>query len=435
MAGKVKLVKIDTREGRAKLPARGVPYFKEVLDGLHLGYRKGKRRGVWVMRRLVDGAYLAETIGVADDIEPADCADAEPTDDALLLTFDQAKRRAIKWAEERAREARATKGQPQRRKSKTAPCTVADAMETYLSVLDLEKKSGPKSRALANGSILPKLGHIKLRDLTKEIVSAWLRDLAASARRTRSKTIQPDAPSTDEERRRRRNSANRTFNVLRASLNLAFKDGQVAGDAAWRHVKPLREADAARMRWLSAEEMRALVNAADDAFRPLVTAALHSGCRYSELTRLTVADFDPRSDSLFIAYSKSGKPRQITLTRDAARFFAQLCAGRPPHEIMLTRNGSPWGVGMQDRPMRAACAKAGIPHANFHCLRHTYASHAIMDGVSSLIVARSLGHADTKMVEKHYAHLAPKHVLETIQSLRKPLGLENESNVVQLVRQ
>ena len=249
-------------------------------------------------------------------------------------------------------------------------------------------------------------------------------------------TRQPDAPVTDEDKRRRRSSANRVFNVLRGALNLAFEDGHVASDAAWKKTKPLGEADAARLRWLSAEEMRALVAAAEESFKPLLIAALHTGCRYGELCRLTVADFNPRSDSLQILVSKSGKPRHVVLTKEASAFFAGLCAGRAPHEPMLRRaDGSEWTTGAQDRPMRAACAKAGIARANFHALRHTYASHAVQDGVPLLMVSRTLGHADTKMCEKNYAHLSPDHVRETIQSRRKSLGLAHDDfNVVTLAR-
>ena len=211
MAGKVKQVKIDTRDSRAKLPARGVPYYREVLSGLHLGYRKGARRGVWVVRRLVDGGYVAQTIAIADDIEPAD--------GERVLTFDQACWAATKLAEEAVKEAKAA---TRRRGAKIAAVTVADAIEAYLTYLDREKKSGPKSRSLANTAVLPKLGPVALRDLTKEMLSNWLHDLAASPRRTRSGALQPPA-ATEEEKRRRRASANRVWTVLSAALNLRLR--------------------------------------------------------------------------------------------------------------------------------------------------------------------------------------------------------------------
>ncbi len=42
--------------------------------------------------------------------------------------------------------------------------------------------------------------------------------------------------------------------------------------------------------------------------------------------------------------------------------------------------------------MADACERAKIePPANFHCLRHTYASHAVMAGAPLIVVAKNLG--------------------------------------------
>ncbi len=49
----------------------------------------------------------------------------------------------------------------------------------------------------------------------------------------------------------------------------------------------------ARIRYLTVAEAQRLINASDPEFRPLVRAALETGCRYSELTRLEVQDFNP----------------------------------------------------------------------------------------------------------------------------------------------
>jgi integrase len=51
--------------------------------------------------------------------------------------------------------------------------------------------------------------------------------------------------------------------------------------------------------------------------------------------------------------------------------------------------------------MAEACAKID-PEISFHVLRHTWASLAVMADVPLLVVARNLGHADTRTVEKHY---------------------------------
>jgi hypothetical protein len=38
-----------------------------------------------------------------------------------------------------------------------------------------------------------------------------------------------------------------------------------------------------------------------------------------------------------------------------------------------------------------------------------------MRAVAMAVIARQLGHADTRMTEEHYAHLAPNYVADTIR--------------------
>ena len=45
----------------------------------------------------------------------------------------------------------------------------------------------------------------------------------------------------------------------------------------------------------------------------------------------------------------------------------------------------------------------------YHTLRHTFASHLVMDGVDLETISRLMGHATTKQVEQTYGHLAPEH--------------------------
>ena len=80
-------------------------------------------------------------------------------------------------------------------------------------------------------------------------------------------------------------------------------------------------------------------------------------------------------------------------------------------------DGGAWQKSEQARPMAEACTRAKIkPAISFHILRHTWASHAVMNGVPLLVVAKNLGHADTRMVEKHYGHLAPSFIADAIRA-------------------
>jgi integrase len=53
-----------------------------------------------------------------------------------------------------------------------------------------------------------------------------------------------------------------------------------------------------------------------------------------------------------------------------------------------------------------------------------------MRGVPMGVIAAQLGHSDTRMTEKHYAHLSPNYVAETVRAALPALGiLDNTTNV------
>jgi len=195
-------------------------------------------------------------------------------------------------------------------------------------------------------------------------------------------------------------------------------------------VPPFKAVEAARVRFLTDAEAARLVNAADPSFRPMITAALLTGARWGELVRFEAADFNPEAGTLHVRTSKTGKARHIMLTEEAKTFFTQQCAGKAGKALILPRpNGEEWGKSEQIRPMRAACAAAKItPAIGFHILRHTHASRLAMSGVPLGVVAAQLGNGEA-ICAKHYAHLCPGYVAESIRAAFTPLGIVPESNV------
>ena len=93
--------------------------------------------------------------------------------------------------------------------------------------------------------------------------------------------------------------------------------------------------------------------------------------------------------------------------------------------MLLRDDGQPWGSSHQQRPLAAACRAARIePPVTFHGLRHTWASQRIMRGLPVMVAAQVLGHSDTRMVERHYGHLARGYVQQAIERTGMALGDE-----------
>jgi integrase len=224
---------------------------------------------------------------------------------------------------------------------------------------------------------------------------------------------------TDEQIRRRRASANRHLSVLKASLNHAFDEGRILNNNAWgRRVKKFRGVNSTRGRYMTVEECKRFLDACDDVFKPLARAALETGCRYSELARLVVADFNKDAGTILVRKSKAARERHVVVTKEGMSFFSDATAGRPPSELMFTKaDGGPWTHGSQGWYVRQANEKANIdPPIHFHLLRHAWCSLAVTGGVPLTVVARNLGHTTTRMIESTYGHLAPSFVADAIRA-------------------
>jgi integrase len=146
---------------------------------------------------------------------------------------------------------------------------------------------------------------------------------------------------------------------------------------------------------------------------------------------LHVADFNADAGILTIPASKAGKPRHVVLTAEGQQLIARLTEGRLAGGLIFTRrDGGQWGKSI--RPMLDACRHANYkinPPVSFHTLRHTHGSILAMRGIPMAVIAEQLGHADTRMTEKHYAHLAPNYVAATIRTHFPRLGIESGSDV------
>jgi len=423
MAQKIRDGQLEKRSNRLKLPLR-TRTFKVLDTGLALSYRRTSEQfGTWGVRIvLADGRYRLESIGTADDY-----ADANGE---TVFTFGQAQDKAL----QRFRAVQQDGGIIK------SPATVKEAVDHYLEWFRVNKKSVKETETAIKAHILPTFEADQIDLLDTKKIRAWHQKLATKAARKRSKKgagiAHREKPESEDGERSRKSTANRILTILKAILNKAYEDELATANDAWRRVKPFEDVDEPIIRFLKADEATRLINAAKPDFRKLVKAALMTGARYTELTTLTVGDYSPETKSIHIRKSKSGKGRHVPLTTEGAELFASVCLGKVGSNLAFTRaDGSGWGKNYQVRPLLEASNVAKIePAIGFHELRHTYASFLANAGADLLTISKLLGHADTRITARHYAHLCDKTLANAVNAFLPTLGGEEQSNVTPIAK-
>ena len=204
-------------------------------------------------------------------------------------------------------------------------------------------------------------------------------------------------------------NANNALKLLRQILNFAVARGHLDANPA-RDVRPNRRP---RMtRFLSSEEIARLHRVLDAcsgegsrAQADIIRLLLLTGCRRNEIVRLRWSEV--RDDTLVLADTKTG-PRRIPLNSQARSILQSRPRGKSPFVFPSLRDPSrPRGqnLGLWYRVRR----EIGIEDVRLHDLRHTHASHAVMNGVPVPVVSRLLGHSSTRMTLR-YAHLADRDI-------------------------
>ena len=149
----------------------------------------------------------------------------------------------------------------------------------------------------------------------------------------------------------------------------------------------------------------------------IIRLLLLTGCRKSEIVRLRWSEV--RGDVLALADAKTG-PRTVPLNRQARRILERQRRGESPFVFPSPRDPShPRGpeLSLWYRVRR----EAGFEDVRLHDLRHTHASHAVMNGVAVPAVSRLLGHSDTRMTLR-YAHLGDREIEQAAERVGGSIG-------------
>jgi integrase len=216
-----------------------------------------------------------------------------------------------------------------------------------------------------------------------------------------------------------RPTLNRQASALSVFLEWCTGRGYRAGPNPALAVKRFKEGDG-RDRYLTPEEAARLQLAALPHARPVITAALHTGGRLSEVLGLRGEHVDVLARVItFARKTTKGKMRRRHIPMSEA--LHQCLAGLPRAGL-----GDPvftWrGAAMHDirSSFERARQLAGLgSDVTFHTLRHTFGSWYVMNGGSLRVLQKLMGHRSIKTTER-YSHLSPEHINASVRFIGPP---------------
>jgi integrase len=203
----------------------------------------------------------------------------------------------------------------------------------------------------------------------------------------------------------------RHLTVLKAMLNRAKRLSLLKDNPACIVKTP--KVNNVLVRYITADQESALLNALPERFRPLVLTALNTGLRQGELLRLTWADVDWNVGILTVQETKAGDRRRVPMNSVVQGILTELKA----------KTSSEYTDGIfpyDDRYLRRAFDRAvkvsRLTPFRFHDLRHTFASRLAMQGANDRTIMALGGWKSPRMLDR-YAHLSPAHLWQAVEGL------------------
>ena len=212
-------------------------------------------------------------------------------------------------------------------------------------------------------------------------------------------------------------------------MSYAVRQGWLAGNPVRRLERGERPpaVELREKRILSGEEVGKLLDAVLPTYRPILATAAFSGLRLGELCGLTWADVDFEAGLIRVRkqLDRDGnrvEPKTAQAKRDVVlmpslapllrRHKAASAFSKGTDFVFASKVGTPaYWRNVSRRGLEKAAGRAGLhgdgrPTVTMHSLRHTYASHLILDlKLDPVQVSKQLGHAKPSITSDTYARL------------------------------
>lgn len=202
------------------------------------------------------------------------------------------------------------------------------------------------------------------------------------------------------------NNLNREHAYLRSVFNELGRLGYWLGDnplAKLRQFK-IQQKELSYLTFEEIDELLLSLKAARNPHVHLITiVCLSTGARWSEAEELRAAQV--RDGQIQFAKTKSGKVRSVPISDELKKALDDHYKSHGTGQRIFGYAFSAFRDGLERTGIE-------LPDGQLtHALRHSFASHFMMNGGNILALQRILGHASLTMTMR-YAHLAPEHLQE-----------------------
>lgn len=169
-----------------------------------------------------------------------------------------------------------------------------------------------------------------------------------------------------------------------------------------------------RLRWLSTEELRAFREHCPPEWEALFQLLFGTGMTISEALGLRSADIDVLGRRVSIheefgrTLKRESRARELSIPQPVIELLAQRLRAVENRPDALLFEFTYWTAR---KAWNRVCKAASIYGATIHDARHTFAVHAVQDGIPEARLQKLLGHAHPGTTRRYAMH-APEAFLE-----------------------